>query len=211
MPATVPPRIQVLPPLRESWAASMWAWGRTRAGSPGAPRMPGTVRSPPSTWCAEIWTSPGKAPVSPPPRCPGRATPRSRSRGRGSGTWRAHATLAVWGPSASSGTAWRGCPRPAPRASLHPVGHEALRVPLLRAVAVAGPDQPLPVRGEHGEAVELGPEGHALEAFAVDPDHVEIEVASLGVVHVGGEEDPLPVGVEVGREVGSAVVRHLAG
>src|SRR5262249_13002812 len=48
-----------------------------------------------------------------------------------------------------------------------------------------------------------------LEARAVDVDHIEIEVASLRVVGVAREDDPLAVGMEVRREAGLAKLRHL--
>src|SRR3989442_14286049 len=51
--------------------------------------------------------------------------------------------------------------------------------------------------------------GDALQAPAIFIDQIKIEVAPVGVGHVGGEDDALAVRMEKRRKVGGAVARHL--
>src|SRR2546425_3232073 len=51
--------------------------------------------------------------------------------------------------------------------------------------------------------------GDALQARAIFIDQIKIEVAAVGVGHVGGEDDALAVRMEKRRKVGGAVARHL--
>src|SRR5258708_4528273 len=88
---------------------------------------------------------------------------------------------------------------------LHPIGDEDIRAPRGRPVAIRFPDQLLPIRAEHRKAVEILVEGDLLLTGAITIDDKKIEIAAMGIVHVGGEDDSLPVRHEIGREIRSAV------
>src|SRR4051794_41000513 len=89
-----------------------------------------------------------------------------------------------------------------------PSRQEQIRLVRLQVGAVAGPDQPLAIRAEDGEAVETRGGGNALEVLAVLVDQPEIELVALRV-DVRGEDDPLAVRREVGAEVRRAVAGDL--
>src|SRR5262245_64855627 len=86
------------------------------------------------------------------------------------------------------------------QALLEPVRHEDVRLPRMRAVTVRREDEVLAVPRKEREAVEGLVEGHPLETRSVVLDHVEIEIASLGVGLVRREKDALPVAEPAGRE-----------
>ncbi len=71
-----------------------------------------------------------------------------------------------------------------------PVSDENIRGPGLFRISVRGKNQFLPVRGEHGEAIEDIVKGDSLQAFAIDVDQIEFEVVAklldilVPIVHV---------------------------
>src|SRR6516164_8367452 len=93
---------------------------------------------------------------------------------------------------------------------LHPVGDEDVCLVGSLAVAVGGPDEALPVGGEHGESIEIGVVGDALLSGAVFVDDVEIEVAAIfGIGLIRSKNDALAVGQPIRTKVGRAVSSDL--
>ena len=92
---------------------------------------------------------------------------------------------------------------------LNPIRDENVSIAARLCIAIRGEHQFLPIRRKHGKPVEGFVECDALEAAAVNVNFVKVKVATLRIVHVGGEDYSLAVWEEIGREVGFAIVRYL--
>ena len=68
----------------------------------------------------------------------------------------------------------------------------------------------LAVAGKHRKAVKAFVVGDLLQPTAVGVDEVKIEIAAGFAVDVGGKDDPLAVGMEIGRKAGFADIGDLA-